>query len=409
MKQVLFGAWILSLGLAGCITEEKQSTAASSLEQELMLARAEGIPTTAEEIRKTIPTAPEEENAAQFYRELERHHARRPNFNKLAWHVTWDPAPEAMTEAMEYLNTRQGILALGEQIGTRPLFWMDRPWEEGQAILFRELAPARTLAHTLLLRGDVAAREGRHQDAIADAKIVLKITSHLRQENILISSNVAEAISHMLATRLMHWAYRYQNEPAYSALLNELIETWPEPDLRARSRDVLYNWLLVMDQVQTKDGRAAIGLLEDERAPLDDHAERLFNQPIEAGKVRLVKGFRQYWRALKELDQPSGQAAMREMLGGMMSVPTAVKVVEPLSDYDEFDFVRSHQAFKALHRAYLDAAAKGFPRELDTAPFVSPLDGKPVRYFSDGKTLKINAGLSVDRERKIEIPGAKPE
>ncbi len=383
--------------------------AQTPLEKELALARKDGIPTTAAEFRATIKVPAQKDNAAQFYRVLNRMRPSPRDISSFIWSLNWDPAPEALESARAKLKEHQNWLDLGDQITKRPAFWMDRKWEDGHAVLYPEYAQGRSLAQLLLLRGTLKAREGDVAGESSDARGALRIASHFESETTSISKKVSDSITQIVLHRVTEWAFRQRDNSTYPALLDEILRRWRRPDLRAEVRLDLYQGLLLMDQARTKEGREKIGLIEEDRSPLDDIFPELSGQSVEAGKTRFAKGFRQYWKALKPLNQEQATAATFEMMSGLMSVPTAVKVVENLNpDFDESDRIATLEGRRMVHAVFVKAARATYPKLLDTSKFISPIDGKPVRYFYDGTELKISAGTVDDREIQLILPPKRP-
>ncbi len=379
------------------------------LQKELELARNDGIPTSAAEFRATIKVPAEADNAAPFYRQLPPT-GPRPDISNFQWRLIWDPSPEAVNDVQTALKQYQKWFDFSDQIVMRPSFWVDRKWEEGMGALQPELAQGRGLAQVLLLRGSLKARQGDAAGAVSDARGASQIASHFGSEPTLISNLVGDSITQIVLYKVAEWTFRYRDVPQYPELLSQTLKAWEQPDLRAEVSADLYQGLLLMDQVQTKEGRALVGLTEDDRAPGDAYMAEVMNQPVEAGKLRFAKGFRQYWKALRPFNQERATEARFEMTSGMLSVPTAVKLIESLfgDNYVESERLKSYDARRVFYAVFLKAAREEFPAKLDTSRFISPIDGKPVRYSYDGNELIIQAGVMKEREVRLVIPPIRP-
>jgi hypothetical protein len=132
---------------------------------------------------------------------------------------------------------------------------------------------------------------------------------------------------------------------------------------------------------------------------------------------------REYWAALggpiKGMDARAGKAESH-IYQGLISFPTAAKVYEAIEGsgrsvtYDMNQVISRKLAYRALLRAL---SPKKIPKTIKTKDLLSPWDGKPIRYQSDGKKIEIT--VSADKgegepfilalpPRKIKPP-VKPE
>lgn len=307
--------------------------------------------------------------------------------NDHTWRVTWQPSKERIAAAKELLKKYEQQLDLAEEIGSRPLFWMNRRWEDGGALAFPELSRARFLSQLLRLRAAVAAAEGRHRDALADGKMLQTMVSHLSQEGIAVIPDLADGIRRSFIATVMAWTFLHRDQSAYLELLEELITEFQRPDLENAYRTELYLTLRMMEQAQTREGFLSLGFSEEVASRYEFQGGA---KSLEVAKAHVVRGFRRWWKSLENYDEERAKSATEEIRQGLALVPALNDYTHywtPFGDDAPFAKRRSWQTTDVLLQACLAAARAGYPKELDTRDFISPIDGKPIRSRSDGKSV----------------------
>lgn len=378
---------------------------AAALNEQLKLARAEGMATTAAEYRAGIPSAKPEENAAPLYRKLRG--GNQPNWSKLISDVVLRGDAASLRAAKDALAEREDNLKLAEQAAKFPRCWFDRPWEDGVAVLFPEYAQMKNVAKALALRGTVAAWERRPDDALADAGRIFTIAAHAGEEPHPIAHLVRESIQAIGIRALAEWGLHVRSEKRYAIALGRAAASMTAPDLKSEVRGELYNVLSLVELCQTPEGRAKLGLREDEVAPVEGLMSVLL--PPGQAKVAIVKAERAYWAALDAPRPERGErmkAAYFEVLKGLVAFPTAAKVYTALGSEDD-PMAERLEGFRSRQMQYIALARAlqaGVPKTLDTRDLLSPYDGKPLKYRFDGHQIQIEAsGVSP-----VKIPPDPP-
>jgi hypothetical protein len=378
--------------------------AGSLLDEQLALARTEGIPTNAGEYRALIKPATERENAAAIYRQLRSHRPKGDDVRKayISLLTTGKTA-----EAEQVLQANAEGLGLVDKAVARPRCWFDRPWEMGAAVLMPEFADMKTLARAVALRGALSASKGEVSSALADADKIFVISRHCGEEPHTISHLVRDAVYQIGMHALADWSFRFRN-PEYAAELKGRLAAFPKPDLRSEQADVLINALGMVELMGTREGRQQIGLRESDIPPIERAAPLIFNQP--AAKVNMVKHFRAYWAALDNPKKNDAKLteAMDAMERDMIAFPAAADVYMKLGNEGggslgswPLQRLLEHQARVLQYTAALRALSlRDIPTKVDTHDLMSPFGNAPVNYRYDGKQMVIDV---PGAESKLEI------
>ncbi|MBM3495201.1 MAG: hypothetical protein FJX72_12900, partial [Armatimonadetes bacterium] len=142
---VVGGLWLARIGISavGDLT-----SGAISLHAELDEARSEGVPLEPSDIRPSPPVPPHR-NAAPFLREMgELYWAQsEPERNGTGVIIKAVGSPTRSNadrqEARDWLERRSRLIELAEKAGSMPDCDMEKPYEQGLAVEFREVAGAR--------------------------------------------------------------------------------------------------------------------------------------------------------------------------------------------------------------------------------------------------------------------------
>ena len=369
-------------------------------EEELRLARQEGLITNAAEYKATIPPVPVAENAAQFYIRMDEIPGRGDNFSGLHHRILRTPDPLALREARVYLAQKKNLLDLADQAAKLPRCWFDRDWSQGAAVSLEELADLKRGARAIALRGSVAAAEGRTDAAIQDAQRLFTIARHAGEEGHLISRMVMESIYELGIRHLAYSASMHRDEPAYRKALADAIAAYPSPDYRREYSDELYQVLLVLDDLGTVAGRRRVGLPEESRSfwqrfssPSPDRAD---------AKLKIVKAEREFWAAIGGPTPDPAKAVEARLTRTRVfsNVPVLQAIFSRENDTVALRIHRgSSRRMKwiALNRAL---AGSAIPRSIKTDDLSSPYDKRPLTYRFDGKQVEIDVSAP---------PGVEPE
>lgn len=385
------GVAIVAVGLIGLWGYDRRARA--TYEEQLRLARQEGMVTSASEFRARILPASDEENAAPFYRSLKGRLPSTVDFADLTKRIAYTRAANDIGLARKFLQEYRTVLNDLDVAVTKSRCWFDRHWEDGAATLMPELAQMIGAAKLVLLRATVSVVEGNSTAALADIDRVTTIAHHAGEEPTTISKLVEVRIHRMAMDALAAWSFTNRNEPEYAKKLHDSVALLPEPNLRGESLGSLFETLSMIDICSTAEGRRNLGLNESDISPLEGTMGLLLN-PWKA-KALVVEAERDRWRALAHPDrnlEANLSASTRKLNRGLLAFPTAAQMVEALGSgsdpiLDRRDaHVTGVQRYSALAKAL---SQPKIPSRLDTSAWQSPFDGTPLRYEFDGKQIRI--------------------
>lgn len=382
----------------------KGSRDEAAFQDQLRLARQEGLPTTAEEFAATLPKVSPEENAAPFYRQLRGKLGNTSELSSFISQIIRGPSRiESIKRAKLELAKYSEPLAIVEEAIRLPKCSFDRNWELGFAVLLPEYADMKSVSRVLLFRATLAAEEGRVEEAIKDIQRLLKVGLHAKQEDLAIPQLVGESIELMAVGALTSLSHRFR-EAAYAQELKLILELREMPDPKKENRDFLFNVLILLDQVSTAEGRRMLGISkQDERGAGIDG---FFGLVLDKGqsKVALVRSVRDGWKAieapLSERRERIDEAAV-ETGKALLAFPMAGRVAEALGVLSSAVSTRtelwkcSQLKYRAAYRAL---SQKKIPKSIKTDDLLSPFDGKPITYRYDGKQIVIEVSAPSDIE-----------
>lgn len=393
---------------------------AAEYQEELRLARKEGIPTSAAEIRAMIRPAAPEENAALFYKKLKSPWDDKTDLTKLTRDILFSPpadSEKATTEAKAYLAKHKSSLELVEAATAKPRCWFDRPWEDGAAVLFTEYAYMKWATKLLILRGTVACREGRVEDALADARRIPKMGEHIGEEPVLIGGLVRVALDRMGVTALGAWSLKTRN-PAYAKEMEVALKAQGPIDLKAGNAMEMFNALTMAELSLTKEGREKIGLKEEDTHKLEGVMPYLMNR--NRARAGIVRAHRKMWAAYelpRDQQQAKLEEANHEFYKAFLAFPTAAYIYEALSSgfqEGQVEMVKGVESKQLLMKGIQQALSRPtIPARLELKELKSPYDGKPVVVTFDGTRISAKMSGSENEDGNpdsISIPpNLKPE
>lgn len=405
--------WILGVGLLLVTTPFVVMTVGRlrggvALQEQLRLARSEGIPTSAEEYAATIRPAKPEENAASIYRGFVKMPRVRTDAMKLEESLLEAPGPKTLGLAIANLKANQGGIDLIDQAVERPHCWFDRDWAEGAAVLMPELAYMKGAAGLLGLRGTVASFQGQHQAAIGEAEKMAKIADHVGEEGHSISQSVQASMHYQVVLHLATWASLHPDRPEYRRALSDAIRKFPIRNAKREHAADLYQLLSFIDLTATSEGRAKIGLT-DPNASVAEWFVPMFVSQANA-RVDLVKAERRLWTEYtSETPNPATiQAIQGDRSRALFAFATASAVYEALTDEDASTYDPRQLKARLLRYTALLRALEGgtIAPTISTKDLLSPVDGKPLAYRFDGKEIVIEVS-GISEPLKIPVRAGK--
>ncbi|HMS53885.1 MAG TPA: hypothetical protein PKA27_00665 [Fimbriimonadaceae bacterium] len=392
LRRVLLGGAVLAVaGLVGWWGYNRK--ARSAFEEQLRLARQEGMVTSAAEFRARIPNATDTENAASIYRNLKGRLPTTIDFADLTKQVAYKAGRHDLNMARKFLQEYRPVLQDLDVAVERPRCWFDRRWEDGAATLMPELAQMKSAARLILLRATVAVADGNSKAAIQDVERTRKLAKHAGEEPTMIARLVEAGIHRMALDALASWSFSNRNQPLYAQLMIQTVQSLPNPNLKEENLGSLYEILSLIDLCSTPEGRHQLGLSEPDISPLEGPMSLLIN-PWKA-KALIVEAERDRWRALTKPDQnleAELDKATRKLYRGLLAFPTAANLHTMLGSGNDpvldrqVAFSTGMLRFKALARAL---SQPKIPKQIDTRDLLSPLDGKPLHYEFNGKQVRI--------------------
>lgn len=412
--------WILGgiviVGVPLAVIGISYLSASLSYQEQLRLARSEGIPTSGAEFAAMITSVPDSQNAAHSYHWLkEGTYTRKLYEETLAAEVVFRPSDRARNLATGLLNANKKRIDAFDLATQRPHLRIKFDWSGWGLDLELVLFSIRDTARFLFMRGALAAAASRTREAVADVHKVLKAAAHLKEIPSVYAHSAGLQLEHHAFQNLAHWAVRYPSVRVYRDELAKAIDSVPLPDLKAAHRHDLIDVLAVIELLQTPAGRYGLGLDESDAVPA---APNLFlAQPPDRGRAMIVKATREYWAAL---DQPNGmrsqllKRAVARRIEGYKPFPTAYKYLSDESSHfnDTIDEVQLEVAHRQLYRGLLRALeAPITPSSIKTENLLSPFDGEPLQYRFDGRQIVIEVSTpkhGTDEQRLMIPPRLRP-
>lgn len=403
-----------------------------AFQEQLQLARSEGIPTSATEFKALIKPATPAENAAPLYRKLrdllsqqekERTRTKSPSVSasELATAVTFHPSGQNMAKAKALLAQNRDELALIDQAVLRPRCWFDRDWSLGPATLFPELHIIRKGAELVGLRGAVAAASNDSKAAIEDTQRIFVMSRHVGEEPQHISRFLQDFIYRTGLSKLAGWTFVHRDQPLYKKELEKALGELPRPNLREENSEDLYSTLTLIELCSTPEGREKLGLREEDIGKIESLMPLIASRA--KAKVGIVKAERAYWAALALPRKGRNELLMKaksDLFAALSAYPTALNVYSNLSSSepgDSEDGATAHEEiweetklrYTALLRAF---AGKEIAKSIKTSDLLNPSDGKPIKYFfTHGRiTIGFTSGRSnlyIPPLDPIKMPSTK--
>jgi len=382
---------LIVIGVVSVATYDAHQAEAKFQEQ-LRLARADGIPTTAAEFAATIPLVKPEDNAAPYYVKLVNLGQNdQPN---AALFYSADPA--ALSKIQKLIDGAKEKFDLIDQAVSRPHCRFDRDWSLGYAVLFKEFAPMKSAAKYLLLRGNLAAAKGDPSAAIADFKKALVIARHLNEEPTEIAFLVGVAIDEIALRFLTFWAMKYRDQAEYRAALSANFDALPKPNERRLFSSELYCMVGLVDLTMTAKGRKSLGLTDEDLPSLKDRLMlRLLSRG--KGKAEIVLAMREMWKALGMAPGERSSQMQKsdvDLTEALMAYPVAYEVCRGLMGGNSFvypwdiDSAAFWTNVRQRHLAFMRAVCgPNVASKIKTDDLRSPYDGKPLQYSFNGKQI----------------------
>jgi len=404
---------------------------AAFLEQ-LRLARAEGLPTSAAELAATIPTAMPEENAAPFYRRLNAISDQRPNLpirqamRLAAWYglaeVLTRPDARSLADAQAILDYRREELEAIDNAVRLPRCWFDRDWSQGPALLRPEYGRMIGASTLFELRGCMEAQRGNTEAAVAESRSIFTMAKHAAVEGDETSIRVSERIHLNGVLELAYCSFAHRDRPEYYEALRAVGDP-PTPDYRVEDRGELLNALWVVENTSTPEKlKDKLGFRAED---LPDRWWWLSQTLVSQTKVKteVVRAERHKLAAMYLPRDERAEAlakANKQLFEAMSPVPLALKMfvslgseTQNLNQPDPLEWRKDYwKAARQKRMALVRALRPGpIPTSIGTSDLLSPFDGKPLSYSYDGHQIVIRvSGQEVNgKASSLKIPPDLPK
>lgn len=372
-------------------------SAARQYQEQLALARKEGVPTTPEEFAALMPRVAPEENAAFHYEKLDGGSFEIAQCTNLQFKLIREPSDELIEQALRFLDSHRTTLEHLDAATALEKCRFERDWNVG---LIRSAggSTAYHAAPLLKLRGTCRMLKGDTRGAIADADRIGRMAAHFGSEPSPRGQHIRENLECDRLEVLADWCYAHRGDATYLKALEERIDDY---SLTADSGSVWASWVsdgaYVLDRIWTPEGRRELGI----KATTFRQNLTLALAPIDTN-ARIIEGLRELTHAAKQ-PRPDRWTQMKS---ARQKVWEASKPLEGLIQVLPEDLQASSELFESVRLFYRTLARtfehREIPTTLDTAGLIDPSTGKPMSYSYDGYTINIGVRQFVV---KYKVPG----
>lgn len=349
----------------------------ADFQEQLRLARLEGLPTTPAEFDATLPKVSSEENAAPIYRELGKMNLGSST-RMLDNSFLWEPSKESLSSAKSALKNGKDALELIEAATAKPKCIFDWNWNDGFFDHFPESVTMKNAAKVLAIRGRLSAVEGDHVSALADAEAILKIASHIDDHYNSIGYATKATIHQIGLHFLATLAVRFPDRTAYRQELEDAVAKWESPRLQPTARgDLLEILKTIKDHEKEVQG--------------DDGKEPPIHLSLRA-KANVVRAIRKHWASLEAPESARSdliRQAARDLGKALEDAPSLAELYDGIFGYYAIEYLDRYAHGRLAYEALLRALRQPtLPKTIKTDDLLSPSDKKPVTYqYEKGRIL----------------------
>lgn len=366
----------------------------AELQNELRIARSEGLPTSAAEFAATIPSAKPSENAAPIYHRDENKFHFPVDPWMLSQEITFRPSPKTLAEARRLLQTARGLLADLDKAANLPRCWFDWDYSKGPALLFTDLIGMKDGARLLALRCAFAAERGDVRGTLADSRRIFVMAKHAGEPGFTICALVDQNIYATGVRQLASFVFKHPANPEYLDALKQAIKNLPRIDLRRVRRGWLFSDLWWTDRKWTKDEVRELGAGPSEGVPIIAP-----NAHVARAKAEIVRARLADWAALK---LPAAERTLvlnrmqQEIQSAFKTFPASASVYFPMIQTGESEGEETNDLDNAWKLGQVEYAAllRAFnggrvQRSIKTSDLLSPFNSHPITYSFNGTQLAI--------------------
>ncbi len=414
---VVVGIWVARLGF-GAIGD--LMSGARSLKGELAAARREGLPLEASDLRPD-PPVPAHRNAAPFLKEMAKlYWAQSETERNGTGDITTALGSASRSDAdremaREWLQRRAKFVELAEKAAGRPDCDMEKPYELGPYVQFREFPAAREAARLLSIRATLASDAGRYRQAFRDVALGARIGHHVGREPIIIALLVRVAIDAIMDRAFVNTLLDHIRKPDAVRIARETLRSFGRaPDIEHGCRGEAVMSRVAVDIVRSGKDIASLTGSEPpptvSRALSSRGAARLF---CDASEARIVS----YWRrafsrlrqhrgdymaqgaAFDDLDremQAHAQAKASSYILLAILTPVFSRMADKVALNDAQRRMREGLVRIAEYRLRVGRLPETLA-EVGGTPLLDPFSGKPLMYQRTARGFVL---YSVGENRK---------
>lgn len=390
-----------------------------AVKAELAKAKAAGMLTTLDDVKKFIGPAPEKsQNAAPFYRQMtELKSSKFGNMEEIWSDLFRAPTSRTIEEAKELLLDNLEIVRLAEQAADREFCFFDHDWRLGHGLTFPHVAPAKMASRLLLIRAFVSNYEKREADAVMDIRRVMTISRHLALDKVPITFLVSSSITDLAVKTSAHFAAKDPPGSDWYKELANIEESIVAPTFREVVATDLYLDLVMFEAVKTEKSRTENLGFQDDEKPEPQHELMASMISEQDGKRAVISGRLKVWNELEEIESVDWSVVdqgLASVAQGYLSDPYLIMIQQGLS-IGELEYIRTPRE-RILETKLLVQAALRVLRQSDRSKLpdfsdlVSPADSQPVsgKVVANKVVLTISSSSThSESDKKLEFSISK--
>lgn len=368
-----------------------------AVKAELAKAKAAGMLTTLEDVKKFIGPAPEEsENAAPFYRKMTdlKSKVNSEKLQVLRKALLEPPSAQTIADAKAMLAENSELIALAEEAASRPSSFFDHDWTRGYGLIFPHYSTAKSAVQLLTLRAQLSYREGRDSDALSDFARVRRMAFHVSQDKVAIAHLVSLALLSISSSAVVEFAGQNPPGSKWEEELRQIEKAHVIPSYQYLAAFDLYNDLQIFEGIKTRESREKdLGIVGSEGIKPEHHLIASTMSTAE-GLRSVISGRLRIWNELEKaeaVDWNEISLGGAEVVKGYLSDPYLILIQEGLGS-GEIEFIKE-QRTAAIERKLLLQAALRVLRQSDRrklpdfSDLVSPVDSRPISGSVNGSKV----------------------
>ncbi len=398
----------LFLGIASPLEAQKKKPPVPTLAAIRKAARAEGLPLSAEDLRRK-PPVPDADNAAPLYVQLtERFDAKKAELEELEKiglslinSTSGDYSPEQIAAGRKILALLAAEFSLILQASQKPDCDFHYPYELGPETPFPEFAQMRRAVRYLGIKSVLLDREGKTSEALEQIATGARIGRHAGKEPTLIALLVQLALEAIMDRQWHKLVNRHATEKDFLAKAEKANSNFGAlPSMKNGLRGEIVMGAVIIEQIRSREFN-----YEEFKISREDFEERL--PARNAGMYE--KNMLSFWRnAYKEMNKTNGdpmpihlvlqkatadeeKTYKADEVGHLLNTILMSSVTQQGSKIVRTQAMRRMRILKIELLKYRLTHGT-FPDDLkqfDVMTVTDPFDGKPLRYRREGAGFRL--------------------